>query len=231
MLATFHDAATQTMSKPNAAPDTDEDAPLTRGHKKRERTRQGLLKAALRVYARKDVFETGLVDLAEEAEVSTGTIYNYFRTREEVIEAVGIALACEFSETITRLSQGIDNGAQRIAIGVRMFILRAMADPDWARALVRIVHFDQGLQSKLAMYVLQDIRVGAEQGTLKFADEGVALDVVISCAIGGMRSVVEGRAVDEHDVKVAEMVLKALGATPAKAKKLAGSPLPHPVQP
>lgn len=211
------------MSKQPAAP---VEAPLTRGHKKRARTRQGLLDAALRVFARKDVSETGLIDLAAEAEVSTGTIYNYFRTREEVAEALGIALASEFSDTITQLSAGISNGAQRIAIGVRLFILRAIADPEWALALVRIVHFDQGLRSTLALHVQDDIRAGAEQGHLSFSDESLALDLVISAAMGGMRAAIEGRSVAEHDVKVAEMVLKALGATPAKARKLAGSPLP-----
>ncbi|MGY2225042.1 TetR/AcrR family transcriptional regulator [Pseudomonas gingeri] len=213
--------------KADAEQSTDTLAPLTRGHKKKERTRQGLLDAALRVFARKDVLETGLLELAEEAQVSTGTIYNYFRTREEVAEAVGIAMASEFSEDISRLSAGIDNGAQRVAIGVRMFILRAIADPDWASALVRIVHFDKGLRSKLAMHVQADLRSGAEQGHLSFADESVALDLVIACATGGMRSAIEGRAVEQHDEKVAEMVLKALGATPAKARKLATHPLPR----
>lgn len=206
---------------------TEQEAPLTRGHKKRERTRQGLLQAALRVYARKDVFETGLVDLAAEASVSTGTIYNYFRTREEVVEAVGIALASEFSERISLISIGITNGAQRVAIGVRLFVLRAMDDREWASALLRVVHFDQGLRSQLALHVQADLRAGAEQGSLSFVDEGLALDLVISCAVGGMRSAVEGRAVARHDELVAEMVLKALGATPAKAKKLAALQIPE----
>lgn len=201
---------------------------LTRGHKKKQRTRQGLLDAALRLFARKEVFETGLLELAEEAEVSTGTIYNYFRTREEVAEAVGIAMASEYSEGIARLSLGIENGAQRIAIGVRLFILRAIADPDWASALVRIVHFDKGLRSTLAMHVQADLRAGAEQGHLSFTDESIALDLVIACATGGMRSAIEGRTVEQHAEKVAEMVLKALGATPAKARKLANLPLPQP---
>ncbi|MNE88647.1 hypothetical protein D3C80_1859740 [compost metagenome] len=50
--------------------------------------------------------------------------------------------------------------------------------------------------------------------------------MVVSCTTGAMRSVVEGRAVAEHDLLVAEMILKALGVTPAKAKRIAGKPLP-----
>lgn len=202
------------------------DAPLTRGHKKRERTRQGLIEAALRLFARKEVGEVALLEVASEAEVASGTIYNYFRTRDEVVEAVGVALADEFSETISALSADVDSGARRLAIGVRMFIRRAMADPDWANAVIRVVHFDQAIRSKIATYVLADLRAGAEEGVFAYADEGIALDLVVSCSIGGMRAVVEGRGIEEHDSKVAEMVLKALGATPVRARKLAEQPLP-----
>ncbi|MBD9427825.1 TetR/AcrR family transcriptional regulator [Pseudomonas sp. PDM15] len=202
------------------------DAPLTRGHKKRERTRQSLIEAALRLLARKEVGEVALLEVASEAEVASGTIYNYFRTRDEVIEAVGIALADKFSETISALSIGVNSGALRLAIGVRMFIRRAAADPTWASAVIRVVHFDQAIRSKIANYVLVDLRAGAEEGVFSYLDENIARDLVVSCVVGGMRAVIEGRGIQEHDSQVAEMVLKALGATPARARKLAHQPLP-----
>jgi AcrR family transcriptional regulator len=202
------------------------DAPLTRGHKKRERTRQSLIEAALRLLARKEVGEVALLEVASEAEVASGTIYNYFRTRDEVIEAVGIALADKFSETISALSIGVNSGALRLAIGVRMFIRRAAADPTWASAVIRVVHFDQAIRSKIANYVLVDLRAGAEEGVFAYPDENIARDLVVSCVVGGMRAVIEGRGIQEHDSQVAEMVLKALGTTPARARKLAQQPLP-----
>lgn len=212
----------------NASPPAQSPAePLTRGHKKRARTRQGLLDAALRLFARQDVAATALQELATEAEVSTGTIYNYFRTREELAEAVGVALASEFSETITELSRGISSGSRRLAIGVRMFIRQAQADPQWANALVRVIHFDRAMHSKLAGYVLNDLRAGLAEGILGYVEEGIALDLVVSAATGAIRATLEGRAVPEHDVRVTEMILLALGATPAKAKKIAALPLPQ----
>ncbi|MCB2573021.1 TetR/AcrR family transcriptional regulator, partial [Listeria monocytogenes] len=78
-------------------------------HKKRERTRRGLIDAAVRLFARKEVGEIALLDVASEAEVASGTIYNYFRTRDEVVEAVGLALANEFSESISQHSVGIQS--------------------------------------------------------------------------------------------------------------------------
>ncbi|AWM92743.1 TetR/AcrR family transcriptional regulator [Pseudomonas sp. 31-12] len=203
-----------------------EPEPLTRGHKKRERTRRGLVDAALRLVARKEVGEIALLEVAAEAAVSNGTIYNYFRTRDEVLEAVGIAMAAEFSDAISVLSADEQCGAQRLSIGVRMFVCRAAADHQWANALLRIIHFDQTMRSRLAAHVLGDLREGLRAGTFAYVDEGVALDIVLSCTTGAMRSVVEGRAGAEHDVRVAEMTLQALGVTPAKARKIAGKPLP-----
>ncbi len=201
-------------------------APPSRGHKKRERTRRGLIDAALRLFARKEVGEVALLDVAAEAEVASGTIYNYFRSREEVVEAVGLSLADDFSEVIAARSVGIGSGAQRLAVGVRLFILRALADPQWASAVIRVVHFDQAMRSKIAGYVLADLRAGVEEGALAYEDEGIALDLVVSCTLGAMRSAVEGRSAAEHDARVAEMILKALGATPARARKLARQALP-----
>jgi AcrR family transcriptional regulator len=214
------------MPTPTPPPEPVTTEPLTRGHKKRERTRRGLIDAALRLLARKEAGEIALLEVAAEAEVASGTIYNYFRTRDEVLEAVGITLADEFSDAISALSEEVHSGAQRLAIGVRMFIRRAADDPPWASALLRIIHLDQAMRSRLADHVLDDLRQGLLEGTLSFEDEGVALDMVVSCTTGAMRSVVEGRTVTEHDVRVTEMILKALGAPPARARKIASLPLP-----
>src|SRR5689334_15777228 len=200
--------------------------PLTRGHKKRERTRRGLVDAALRLIARKEVGEIALFEVAAEAAVSNGTIYNYFRTRDEVLEAVGIAMASEFSDAISVMNSDVQCGAQRLSIGVRMFVCRAAADHQWANALLRIIHFDQAMRSRLADHVLGDLRAGREEGSFTYEDECIALDLVVSCTTGAMRAVVEGRAVVEHDVRVAAMILQALGATPARARKIASKPLP-----
>jgi AcrR family transcriptional regulator len=219
------------MPTPTPTAQPSDSQPLTRGHKTRERTRRSLVDAALRLVARKEVGEIALFEVASEAEVSNGTIYNYFRTRDEVLEAVGIALADEFSDVISSLSRDVHSGAQRLAIGVRMFIRRAAEDHQWTNALLRIIHFDRPTHSRLADYVLADLREGLHEGIFSFADEGIARDLVMSGTTGAMRAVIEGRAIAEHDTQVAEMLLRALGASPARARKIANLPLPALSQP
>lgn len=202
--------------------------PLTRGHKKRARTRQALVEAALRIYAHKGVGELALNELAAEAEVSNGTVYNYFSTREEVLSAVGVALIEEFSRLIDATMQGIESAPQRVAIAMRMLIERAFVDADWAAAIVRVMHFDVGMRSAAIEFLRADLHAGVRQSAFNFSDEQVALEVFISATLSGLRSVVEGRAKADRASKTAELALRALGVSAADALHFSTLPLPQP---
>lgn len=200
---------------------------LTRGHKKRARTQQALIDAAMRLYARKDIGSLTMNELAEEAGLANGTIYNYFRSKEEVLEAVGIHFATQLSERILQLSTSVEDGAQRLVIGLRVYILRAHEESDWAQAVVRVIQLDPGLRATLAAYVGNDLRIGKEQGLFDYADLDTAVDCVCSFGLAAVRAGVERRAADHHDVLVAEMVLRAVGVSPEKARHYASLPLPE----
>lgn len=217
----------------NPAPATPEseftDQPLTRGHKKRARTRQALIEAALRIYAHKGVGELALNELAAEAGVSNGTVYNYFTSREEVLSAVGISLIEQFSRLIDSTIAGVEPAPQRVSIAMRMLIERAFTDPDWAAAIVRVMHFDEGMRSAAIEFLRADLHTGLRQGSFSFSDEQVALELFVSVTLGGLRSVVEGRAAPDRGSKMAEMTLLALGVSAAEAAHFAYLPLPEPI--
>ncbi len=103
-------------------------------------------------------------------------------------------MASEFSDAISALSSDVHCGARRLSIGVRMFVCRAAEDYEWANALLRIINFDQAMRSRLADHVLGDLREGLREGIFAYENEGIALDMVVSCTTGAMRSVVEGRS-------------------------------------
>ncbi|HET8731328.1 MAG TPA: TetR/AcrR family transcriptional regulator [Moraxellaceae bacterium] len=203
----------------------------TRGHKKKARTRQQLLDAALRIYARKGASSLALNELAEEAGVSNGTIYNYFRTREEVLDAVGLELAVQLSHQVTAVSIGVTQGAERMSIGIRTFLLKAMDDPEWASALTSVMRYAEGMRTALAAHVRHDLQVGQLQGDFHYVDEDIALTMVVSATLGAMASIVEGMRVEHLDSIMAEMILLALGVTAKKAKQVANLPMPAVVAP
>ena len=64
-------------------------ATISRGHKKRERTRTQLLNAGIHVMAEKGEAFT-VSDVVAQANVSSGTFYNYFADRDELITALNL---------------------------------------------------------------------------------------------------------------------------------------------
>lgn len=213
--------------KPNVIATRLQDQPQTRGFKKKARTRQALVEAAMRIYAGKGVGELQLNELAEEAAVSNGTVYNYFKTREEVLQAVGIELANQFSHRITAVSQGIENGAERLVVGVRMFIHQGRKDPVWASAVVRVFQYDKNIRSVVANNLRGDLRLGLQQGQLHYQQEEIAMGLVASATIGAMTAILDGFDQPECDAILAEMLLLGMGMTPARARRVAGLPLPE----
>lgn len=211
----------------NAVASTSAEAGLTRGHKKKARTRKQLIEAAMRIYARQGAAELALNQLAEEAGVSNGTVYNYFRSKEEVLDAVGIALAEALSVEVTALSRDLTAGAERIAVGVRSFVLHAIDDPQWASALVSVAHYAEGMRSLLAANVRSDLQLGSKQGDLHYENEGLAMMMVVAITTGAMQTLAEGNIPPGYDCMVAEMVLLALGLDREKARAFAFGAMPE----
>jgi AcrR family transcriptional regulator len=51
----------------------------------REQKKDMILKAAMRLFARKGISETKMEEVAKEAKIAKGTIYEYFKSREELL--------------------------------------------------------------------------------------------------------------------------------------------------
>lgn len=219
-------ARKKTSALAGTTPRQSTEAGLTRGHKKKARTRQSLVEAALRIFAQHGVAELQLNRLAEEAQVSNGTVYNYFRTREEVLEAVGVELANQFSHRISAMSVGVENGAERVSIGIRMFIREAEQNPLWASAVVSIYQYDKNIRSVVASYLRSDLLLGEKQGWFQFGNIEIAMGIVAASTIGCMTSLLDGYRAADMGVTVAQMLLMALGMTQARASRIAHLPLP-----
>jgi len=192
----------------------------------RARTRVLLLDAALRVFARKGAGAAAIHEIAAEAGVANGTFYNYFRTREELLEAASHLLADRLFAAITASAVRITDPAERVAIGSRRFILQAVHDPTWGAAVLRVWSSAPQLHERTAGPVIADVRAGRRRRRFVCASEAAAVDLVQGTVLAGMRTVLEGRAGEEHPSAVATLVLRGLGIAPREADEIARRPLP-----
>jgi AcrR family transcriptional regulator len=199
-------------------------APARRGV--RARTRELLLDAAVRVFARKGAGAAAIHEIAAEAGVANGTFYNYFRTREALLEATSLRLAERLHLAIAASRSAVDDPAERVAIGCRRFVLQAAQDSVWAAALLRVWHSTPTPSTKAADPLLADLRAGRRRGRLRYDSEAAALDLVQGTVLTAMRTVLEGRAGAAHASAVAAMVLRALGVAADEADAIAARSLP-----
>lgn len=200
-------------------------AELTRGHRKRARTRDSLVSAALEIFARKGE-AASINEIAAEAGVSNGTFYNHFTTREDLLDAVGTRLLEVLADQIALSYAVVKDPAERIAIANRRILLQALAHPNWGWVIVRMAGSARSLSSRIEAYALADLRAGARQGRFHVRPDRAALDLVIGTVLAGMRSILEGKAGAGHASAIAALMLRGLGVPAEEADDLTSRPLP-----
>ena len=196
------------------------DESLTRGHKKKARTRQALLDAALEVLAEQgDGFS--VVDVAARAGVSHGTFYNYFSDREELVAALVPVLVEAFASRAATEVDEPDPAARFAVITARALAVAAEA-PDLVRVALRL----EGVQRALVAdgplaYLREDLDVGAAAGRFHGPIDDATLDVVLGALLLAARRIVDGDAGLDHRRSVIARLLAALGVDRDEAEALA----------
>ena len=103
----------------------------------RQKSRQAILDAALTLFARKGYNETTTMDIARRVGISKGLIYNYFSSKEEILESLiteGIRAALP---TLTTRDSVSDPKAQLEEL-IHQWIRLVKSDPDFMRLGIQL---------------------------------------------------------------------------------------------
>ncbi len=191
--------------------------PRTRGYRKKERTRRGLIAAGLRVLAEKGQGLT-VSDVVAEADVSNGTFYNYFADRDELVEALAEHSTLSLAAAAAR--EPIDDPALRFAVATIRVLSRAREDETWARVVLRLVS-RPGSAVDLGRYLREDLEEGFARGRFDVGPDEATLDQVAGLVVMTIRRIVEGRAAPDAPQQAVRRGLRALGVEESEAARLA----------
>jgi TetR/AcrR family transcriptional regulator, fatty acid metabolism regulator protein len=115
---------------------------LTERSNGHEDKRRLILKAAVRVFARKGYHTCRVGDIAEEAGVAHGLLYHYFRSKDEVLDSVFRETWTEIVGAAHRVEETDEPARERLT-GIAKILLRAWKrDPDLVSVVIR-----EGLRS------------------------------------------------------------------------------------
>ena len=194
--------------------------------RKRDRTRDLLIRTAMQAFAADGVAGASVQQIAARAGVANGTFYVHFRTKEEILAAVAERLAVGLCERISRSQATIASGAERMAIGNRRYIQLAIEAPEQACLLLTVGAAAPELMAGVARYPAADLRLGQRQGDFQVANQRAALDLVMGTVREAMQRALAGPVPRGYPSEIAAMVLRALGISPAQADIIARRPLP-----
>jgi len=193
--------------------------PLSRGHKKRERTREQLLAAGLQVLAEKGEALT-VSDVVARAAVSNGTFYNYFTDRDELIDALAerslLSLAAR-----TAGETAEHDPARRFAVATGRVLLRAEQDPDWGRAVLRLTDHRRALDHEVGRHLADDLADGFAAGRFALEADDTTRDLMVGLIMLTIRRIVRGETSDDQVERVIARALTTLGVPADESAALA----------
>lgn len=200
------------------------------GTRKYLQTRNKIKQAALTVMVDKGLEGSSIADIAEQAGVSRGTIYNYFNTVEEVMQCIAGEIESEYNLAIEEANRGLTDPARRLANGLRYYFQRARVDPTWGQFVVRFSLSITILQSGATKYLQKDLEEGIASGRFQYRLEQVpALINIIGGSVLTTTAVVANTDSSEStdiDEQVVEVVLEMLGLPAAEIRDILAEPLP-----
>jgi TetR/AcrR family fatty acid metabolism transcriptional regulator len=186
---------------------------------------QQIIEAAVRVFARKGYYNSRVSDIAREAGIAAGTIYLYFKTKDDILVTLFRDKMAEFVDAVRKAIANETDAASKVRRLVSLHFSLLEEDPDLAEVLQ--VELRQGQKffrgasgQEIGAYfalIGSVLEEGVGEGRFR---SGVSVKVATKMLFGAMDQMATSwvlgkrgyRLVDTADV-VADIFLQGIAAT------------------
>lgn len=190
---------------------------------KRESTRLRILEATMRVFARTVDDAPVIEDVVKEANIARGTFYKYFDSLDQALVAAGTQANDRMIADIESVYEFLKEPWQRVCVGFRVYMVRALQDPSWAAFITRMDAWSQ--ESVITQRMADDLRQGKRLGQFEIDDIDAAVDFIKGASLGGVYAMSHGvpQPCAYMDAAVG-MTMRAVGCqAPLRAQAIAFS--------
>jgi AcrR family transcriptional regulator len=204
--------------------------PGTRLDRRKARTRQALVDAAVQLIAEGRGDRASIHEITDAADIGFGSFYNHFGSKDQLFSTASGEVMERWAQIIEVACTGVADPAEVFAVSFRISGRLGWTHPDLARFLA-----GRGLDlldapAGLAPRALRDIKAGQAAGRFTVPDAGIALSAVAGGLLALLRQ--PERHPEHADPalvdQLAEGMLRMLGIRAAEAARLAALPLPEP---
>lgn len=194
---------------------------------RRERMRRRLIESAMIVFAEKGITSSVIQDVIATAEVSQGSFYNYFRTNDDLLDAVAEELSNEILRMIESVVRGCDDPALRVATAIRSYLHLVRSHPLVAKFLSSAGLHLVGEGCVAYEYLPRDLTEAQKRGSFEACSMDVALDVIAGAGLTAILRIAKGGTAKDYPERIVRFLLRSLGVDTATADQLTAMRLPE----
>ena len=198
-----------------------------RRERKAELTRRNLLKAGQEQMAQGGPESVTIQAITERADIGLGTFYNYFPSRDDLVDAVILEVVERLGQRLDALTKGMEDPAEIYSYSVRHLMHTAVSDPVWGWFIVRLGIAQEGLLNALGPRASRDLQFGVDSGRFDIEDVSLAAAMTFGSLLAVMHNYLEGDQAQDPSDLLAENLLRMVGIPPAEAHTIAHRNLPQ----
>jgi AcrR family transcriptional regulator len=185
-----------------------------------------LLESALVLCAQKGPEAPVIDDVIQHAGVSRGSFYNYFKTYEELLEAVAVQVGDDLVRLVDPAVCRYEDPVLRLALALRLLLSLMQRAPVLAAFVARLRWPEENKLPEGIRSVTRDILEGMRTGMLAVESSRVALDVFLGTFFGAAHTLMREKVSSSYSEEVSECILNALSAEGVRAMEAMATPLP-----
>ncbi|MFN3521550.1 MAG: TetR/AcrR family transcriptional regulator [Phenylobacterium sp.] len=189
---------------------------------RRRRTRARLIDAALAVVADKGLAAT-IEDFAAAAGVARGTVYNYFPTVADLLDAVRRRILRDVGEGLGVALAQVSDPAAELATLSLFLVAYSQRQPLQGWAALHLERLQPGRRTDGADPFDRILARGVAEGRFRAVDVGAARILAAGAVRMAIHDALTRPAPGEQVVSVCGLILASLGVPPAEALAIAES--------
>jgi len=198
---------------------------------KKTARKESILQAAIEVFSKSGFRNSSISEIAKRANVAEGTIYQYYKNKEDLFFSIPIQKTIEFHEEVDLHLQGITGTFNQIRKFIWYYLYFFRTNPEYGRILMLEMRVSRSFVKtktykflkKSISRILEIIREGQNEGTIR---KDVNIYILRQLVLGILEHVVtrwllQGGKYDlmEYYEDITKLVIEGIGL-PRKAQKL-----------
>lgn len=192
----------------------------------RETTRAALMAATKSLVMERGREKISIQEITHQAQVVSGTFYNYFENKNTIFEAVAEEMLADFLRELDEVRASLKDPAMIVAVTLNHCFKRSQKDQTWNNFLSAVCLEDKYELRQAANQCFEDIQRGVSAGRFKVENIPFTQNLILAMVRHINREIRLGNLHQDSIEDATRAILKMLGISDVIARALTQRPRP-----